>query len=63
MMNVNADNSPVISAALSSSAVTAIGSNIIESVSSAAFHPGPGQTEVILTNDSIKPSVEPAGPL
>jgi hypothetical protein len=69
MMNVNADNSPVISAALSSSsasaatAATAIGSNIVESVSAAAFHPGPGQTEVILTNDSIKPSVEPAGPL
>ena len=69
MMNVNADNSPVISAALSSSsasaatAVATIGSNIVESVSSAAFHPGPGQTEVILTNDSIKPSVEPAGPL
>ena len=59
MMNANADNSPVISAALSSSSATAtsIGSNIIETVA-AAFNPGQGQTEVILTNDSINPSVE-----
>lgn len=65
MMNANAnaaDNSPppAISAALSSTSSSAatIGSNIVETVSS-AFNPGQGHTEVILTNDSIKSSAEP----
>lgn len=63
ILDANPDNSPVISAALSStstaSSVSIGGSTIIDNVS-AAFHPGPGQTEVILTNDSIKTSAEPS---
>ena len=66
MMNANAaDNSPAITAALSSassssssSSSATIGNNIIETA--AAFNPGQGQTEVILTNDSIKSSADPS---
>ena len=62
MTNVNAaDNSPAITAALSSSSSSSsstIGNNIIETA--AAFNPGQGQTEVILTNDSIKSSADPS---